>query len=74
MNFMGIDIVRALLNHYGAGGVVRCDTYGTVLDAGLLNDVKDVACYVVESGDPASGLKLDLFLKYFEFHSFSPFI
>ena len=27
----GIDIVRALLNHYRAGGVVRSDTNGTVL-------------------------------------------
>ena len=63
-----VDVVRALLNHYGAGGVVRSDTYGTVLDAGLLNDVKNVACYVVEGGDPTSGLKLDFFLKNFEFH------
>ena len=60
--------IESVLNHYGASGVVRSDTYGTVLDAGLLNDVKDVAGYVVEGGYPASGLKLDFLLKYFEFH------
>jgi hypothetical protein len=64
----GIDIVRALLNHYRAGGVVRSDANGTVLDAGLFNDVKNVAGHVVEGGDPTSGLKLDFFLKNFEFH------
>jgi hypothetical protein len=49
--------------------VVRSDTYGTVLNAGLLNDLKNVAGYVVEGGDPASGLKLDFLLKNFEFHN-----
>jgi hypothetical protein len=71
----GVDVVRALLNHYRASGVVRSDTYGTVLNAGLLNDVKDVAGYVVEGGDPTSGLKLNFLLKNLKFHfKFSPFI
>ena len=37
----GIDIVRALLNHNGAGGVVRNDSNGTVLNAGIFNHLKD---------------------------------
>jgi hypothetical protein len=64
----GINVMRAFLNHYRAGGVVRCDTYCTVLNSGLLNDLKDVACYVMERGDPTSGLKFDFLLKYLEFH------
>ncbi len=63
-----INVVRALLNHYRAGGVVRSDTNGTVLNAGLLNDLDDLACYVVEGGDPASGLELKLFLINLKFH------
>jgi hypothetical protein len=62
--------VRALLNHNRAGGVVRSDTYGTVLNAGLSNDVENVAGYIVEGGDPSSRLKLDFLLKNFEFHVF----
>jgi len=65
-----IDVVRAFLNHYGAGGVVRCDANGSVLNTGLSNDLEDVAGYVVEGGDPTSRLKLDFFLKNFEFHGF----
>ena len=33
----GIDVVRALLDHHGAGGVVRCDGDRTVLDTGSQN-------------------------------------
>ena len=32
----GVNVVRALLNHYGAGGVVRNDSNGTVLNAGVM--------------------------------------
>ena len=64
----GIDVVRALLDHNGAGGVVRCEGNGTVLDAGSLNDLDYFLGNVVEGGDPASALQFDLFLKNFEFH------
>jgi hypothetical protein len=65
----GVDIVRALLNHYGACGVVRNDSNGTVLNAGVLNHFKDLLSDVVEGGDPTSGLKLELFLINLEFHN-----
>jgi hypothetical protein len=69
-----VNIVRALLYHYRTSGVVRCNTNCTVLNSGLLYNVENVACYVVEGGDPSSGLKLDFLLKNFEFHVFfSPF-
>ena len=64
----GIDIVRALLNHNGAGGVVRNDSNGTVLNTGVLNHLKDFLSDVVEGGDPASGLELEFFLINLEFH------
>jgi hypothetical protein len=50
----GVDVVRALLNHYGAGGVVRNDCNGTVLDAGSGNDLVYFLRNVMESGDPSS--------------------
>ena len=37
-----VDVVRALLYHDRAGGVVRGDAYGTVLYTGLLNDLADL--------------------------------
>ena len=64
----GVDVVGALLNHDGAGGVVRNDSDSTVLDAGLLNDLHNIGGDVMEGGDPATGLQLDLFLNYFEIH------
>ena len=50
LEIKGIDIVRALLNHYGAGGVVRYDSNGSVLDAGISNHLKDLFSDVVEGG------------------------
>ena len=32
------------------------------------NDLTDLLRYIVEGGDPAAGLQLDLFLYNFEFH------
>jgi hypothetical protein len=64
----GVDIVRAFLNHNRAGGVVRNDGNGSVLNAGSLNDLDNLLGNVVEGGDPASALQFDFFLKNFEFH------
>ena len=63
-----VDIVGAFLNHDGAGGVVRRDADCAVLDAGLLDDLNDLAGDIVEGGDPAAGLQLELFLINLEFH------
>ena len=63
-----IDIVRALLDHDGAGGVVRRDADRAVLDAGFLDDLNDLTGDIVEGGDPAAGLQLELFLINLEFH------
>ena len=63
-----VDIVRALLDHDGAGGVVRRDADCAVLDAGLLDDLNDLAGDIVEGGDPAAGLQLEFFLINLEFH------
>ena len=63
-----IDIVGALLDHDGAGGVVGRDADRAVLDARLLDDLNDLAGNVVEGGDPAAGLQLELFLINLEFH------
>ena len=63
-----IDVVRALLDHDGAGGVVRRDADRAVLDAGLLDDLDDLAGDIVEGGDPTAGLQLELFLINLEFH------
>jgi len=68
----GIDVVGALLNHNGAGGVMRSDANGSVLNAGSRNYLADFLGNVVEGGDPAAGLELKLFLKYFEFHYIYP--
>jgi hypothetical protein len=64
----GVDVVRALLNHHGAGGVVRNDGNSTVLNAGSCNDIKNLFSDIVEGGDPAAGLQFDFFLDKFEFH------
>ena len=63
-----VDVVGALLDHDGAGGVVRRDADGAVLDAGLLDDLDDLTGNVVEGGDPAAGLQLEFFLINLEFH------
>ena len=63
-----VDIVGALLDHDGAGGVVGRDADRAVLDAGLLDDLDDLAGNVVEGGDPAAGLQLKLFLINLKFH------
>lgn len=63
-----IDIVGALLDHDGAGGVVRRDADSAVLDAGLLDDLDDLTGHVMEGGDPAAGLQFEFFLINLEFH------
>ena len=63
-----VDVVRTLLDHDGAGGVVRRDADRAVLDAGLLDDLDDLAGHVMEGGDPPTGLQLELFLINLEFH------
>ena len=63
-----VDVVRALLDHDGAGGVVRRDAGRAVLDAGFLDDLNDLTGDIVEGGDPAAGLQLELFLINLEFH------
>ena len=65
----GIDVVGAFLNHNRAGGVMRSDADGTVLNAGLLYDFDDFSGYIVEGGDPAPGLQFQFFLIYFNFHT-----
>ena len=37
-----IDIVRAFLDHYGAGGVMRNDGNGAVLNSRSLNDIQNL--------------------------------
>lgn len=63
-----VDVVRALLDHDRAGGVMGRDADRAVFDAGLLDDLDDLAGNVVERGNPAAGLKLKFFLINFEFH------
>lgn len=63
-----VDVVGALLDHDGAGGVVRRDADRAVLDAGLLDDLNDLTGDIVEGGDPPTGLQLELFLINLEFH------
>ena len=63
-----INIVRALLNHDGAGGVVRRDADRTVLDARLLDNLNNLARNIVKGGNPAAGLQLELFLINLKFH------
>ena len=63
-----VDVVRAFLYHHRAGGVVGRDADRAVLDAGLLDDLNDLTGHVVEGGDPAAGLKLQLFLINLKFH------
>ena len=63
-----VDVVGALLDHDGAGGVVRRDADRAVLDAGLLDDLDDLAGHVMEGGDPPTGLQLEFFLINLEFH------
>ena len=63
-----VDVVGALLDHDGAGGVVGRDADRAVLDAGLLDDLDDLTGNVMEGGDPAAGLQLEFFLINLEFH------
>jgi len=63
-----VDVVGALLDHDGAGGVVRRDADRAVLDAGLLDDLNDLTGDIVEGGDPPTGLQLEFFLINLEFH------
>ncbi len=63
-----VDIMGALLDHDGAGGVMRRDADRAVLDAGLLDDLDDLTGNIVEGGDPAAGLQLQLFLINLKFH------
>ena len=63
-----VDIVRALLDHDGAGGVVGRDADCAVLDAGFLDNLHNLTGNIVEGGDPAARLKLKFFLINFEFH------
>ena len=57
-----VDVVGALLDHDGAGGVVGRDADCAVLDAGLLDDLNDLTGDIVEGGDPTAGLQLEFFL------------
>ena len=63
-----VDVVRAFLNHDGAGRVVRGDADGAVLDARGGDDFADFLRDVVEGGDPAPRLKLEFLLVDDEFH------
>ena len=63
-----VDVVRALLDHDGAGGVVGRDADRAVLDAGFLDDLDDLMGNVVEGGNPAAGLQFELFLINLKFH------
>ena len=63
-----VDVVRALLDHDRAGGVMGRDADRAVLDAGLLDDLDDLTGNVVEGGDPPTGLQLEFFLINLEFH------
>ncbi len=49
--------------------MVRSDANGTVLNAGLLNDVDNFLGYVVEGRNPTARLKLDFLLKNCELHN-----
>ena len=63
-----VDVVGALLDHDGAGGVMGRDADRAVLDAGLLDDLNDLTGDIVEGGDPPTGLQLEFFLINLEFH------
>ena len=67
-NVERIDVMGALLDHDGAGGVVGGDADGAVLDTAGLHDFDDFLRDIMEGGDPAAGLQFELFLKNFEFH------
>ena len=68
----GVEVMRALLDHDGAGGMVRNDAHSAVDDAGLGNDLHDVGGDVMEGGDPTAGLQLNFFLNNFKFHCVFP--
>lgn len=63
-----VDVVRALLDHDRAGGVMGRDADRAVFDAGLLDDLDDFTGNVVEGGNPAAGLQFELFLINLKFH------
>ena len=66
-----VDVVGALLNHHGAGGVMGRDADRAVLDAGCLDNLNDLLGHVMERGHPAPGLQLQFLLKHLEFHCYS---
>ena len=49
-----VEVVRSLLHHDGAGGVMGRDAAGTVFDAGRSDDLPDFLRYVVKRGNPTS--------------------
>ncbi len=63
-----VDVMRALLDHDGASGVVGRDADRAVLDAGLLDNLNDFTGNIVEGGNPAAGLQFELFLINLKFH------
>lgn len=63
-----VDVVGALLDHDGAGGVMGRDADRAVFDAGFLDDLNDLTGDIVEGGDPPTGLQLEFFLINLEFH------
>ena len=63
-----VDVMRTLLDHDGASGVVGRDADRAVLDAGFLDDLDDLTGNVVEGGNPAAGLQFELFLINLKFH------
>ncbi len=56
-----INVVRALLDHYGAGGVMRVNSAGTHFDTGLFNCLLYLRSNIVEAGHMVMGMNLDLF-------------
>ena len=50
LNIEGVDIVGALLDHHGAGGVVGDDGADAIFDARLLDDLHHFAGNVVKGG------------------------
>ena len=53
--------------------MVRRDAAGAVFDAGRPHDLQHLPGHVVEGGDPAPRLQLQLLLNHFEFHASHPF-
>lgn len=60
------NVMRALLNHYRAGGVVGIKHADTVLDAALGNNLLNLFGYIVEIGHVVLGL--DCYFTFENFH------